>query len=88
MDQKKVAGMKERGKKDEQREEREIWNRAIFYSSFMSCSGTLHSFPLCSPHIDADSTEIRCLGTSTGVKSDTECPAAILILPVLLFYTT
>lgn len=49
MDQKKVAGMKERGKKDEQREEREIWNRAIFYSSFMSCSGTLHSFPLLQP---------------------------------------
>lgn len=45
-----------------------IWTKgnmeqSIFYSSFTSCSGTVHSFPLCSFHIDADSTE-------TGLKSD------------------
>lgn len=46
--------MKGGGKKKEKREEREIWNRAIFCTPFTSCSHTLHSIPLYSSHIDTD----------------------------------
>lgn len=76
--------MKERGG-NEQREEREIWSRA---------SSTLHSCHVLAQFIaslSAASTLMQTaqkLGTSTGLKSDTECPAGTLLLLALLLYTT
>lgn len=79
--------MKRGGKKKEKkkREEKEIKNRAIFCSPFMSCSRTLPSVPLCSPHMNTErrsqaailhSAQAHALLNKTRVKVCNQVPCS------------